>query len=422
MAYVLKPEVYSVGRGKAKVAEGKSTGRFTYQESVDISKSHDIFKHDVSQILDNERKLNNILESIQMTLELSPEQKIVGKNTLRDVNKKMELTAEMLVEALDKGAKKIVDAKTKEFRTKKQKYTQTDTPNIFTISAATDMPDVLYKILNTSFDEFADTEVQFVSKDKDGNLYKREDKKTFDSLVKHERKNWDAFYTANYATLQTLTRSDVLEIITYFMNAKVNDGPVGKFAAFEIFLLGFFVDAARHNYNNWDFSPQEIANLEKLYENRASAAGSALNAVSQMLKVIDPMKYIRDRMLDDWTAINDDDKEELFELLDEVRELKNPSKETLEDYGKRIDNLFDEFVKRQRAFDKVDAPRWSKKWWAKIWKNVKSFRYMSMLSGPPTWIRNQLSNVALTGFNKSADSISDFIFGKIGKKGYRQDQ
>ena len=53
------------------------------------------------------------------------------------------------------------------------------------------------------------------------------------------------------------------------------------------------------------------------------------------------------------------------------------------------------------------------------YKKIKSMRYSFMLSSPTTWIRNNVSNVILKGFNKTADTIGKIIFAK---KGYAKGQ
>lgn len=419
--YVLRSEVYSVGRGRAKASEStlKQTGRFTYQPETNITDDHEIFRHDVTQILENERILTDAVEAVKKVLSVSKQQKIKTDEGIRQVNKSIKETAKVLEKALTrKTPTKDDSTRVREFRPRRS-YTQTDTPNIFTISASVDMPDVLNKILDTSFDEFADTEVQWVSVDDQGQLYNKKKEGKFNSQVKHEVANWDAFYEANRETLQTLTRKDVLEIITYFANAKVNNGPAGKFAAFEIFLLGFFVDAARNNYGNWNFSDTEISNLEKLYEARASAAGSALNAVGQMLKVVNPIKVIKSRMLDDWTAINDDDKEALLSAIDSIRK-NSTDKEAIKQYAARIDDLFKEFSERQLKHDKMMAKH-DGKLLSRIWNGIKTFRYTAMLSGPATWVRNQLGNTVQITMNTFGDIVGNLVFPRS-KKAYRENQ
>lgn len=419
--YVLRSEVYSVGRGRAKASKStlKQTGRFTYQPETNITDDHEIFRHDVTQILENERILADVVEAVKKVLSVSKQEKIKTDEGIRQVNKSIKDTAKVLEKALTrKTPAKDDSAKVREFRPRRS-YTQTDTPNIFTISASVDMPDILNKILDTSFDEFADTEVQWVSVDDQGQLYNKKKEGKFNSQVKHEVAKWDAFYKANRETLQTLTRRDVLEIITYFANAKVNNGPAGKFAAFEIFLLGFFVDVARNNYSNWNFSDTEIANLEKLYEARASAAGSALNAVGQMLRVVNPTKVIKSRMLDDWTAINDDDKEALLSAIDSIRK-NSTDKEAIKQYAARIDDLFKEFSERQLKHDKMMAKH-DGKLLSRIWNGIKTFRYTAMLSGPATWVRNQLGNTVQITMNTLGDIVGNLVF-PGSKKAYRENQ
>ena len=171
----------------------------------------------------------------------------------------------------------------------------------------------------------AATEVQFASRDKDGNLLDKEDGKKFESRVKHEVSSWDAFYEANRAQLLALTRDDVFKIVEFISksNAISLDGPTNKMVAFEIFTLGYIIDAARRNVSSWNFSEGELTLMEKVYESKASAYGSGLNAVKQMLSVIDPFKRVKQRMLDDFN-LKDEDLEPLFEAVEAVQGDTNP--------------------------------------------------------------------------------------------------
>ena len=86
------------------------------------------------------------------------------------------------------------------------------------------------------------------------------------------------------------------------------------------------------------------------------------------------------------------------------------------------DKIFGTLLSTNREFRRLvgpEIPRWSKAWWTRLGSQVKSWRYMAMLSGPTTWIRNSISNVIVTGFNKTSDAIGGLIFTK---KGYRKDQ
>ena len=414
--YELKADVYSVGRGRKKLPGATDkTGRFNYAPKHNITEGNEAFRHDVSAILANDDLLRNTLKAVRQEIARR-------KGTVKKTVARGERAAQSLVDAIrSQKVPREKQVKTTEFKvTPKKKKRTSDTPNVFNIMSGIDMPHVLYKILDTAFEDMANTEVQFASRDESGQLYDKSQFKPgeFDSRVKHEVSNWDAFYEANRDALLSLSRNDVLDIVEFFQRGALTmDGPANKLAAFEIFLLGYIVDAARHNINNWNFSDAEIEMVEKLYEQKASAHGSGLQAVQQMLKVVDPMKKVRQRMFDDWTEISDDDKDKLIEAVDSLQAETNADERKKK--ADAVIEMLEEFGKRQMTADKANNKRWSKSWWARLGSKIKSYRYMAMLSGPTTWIRNIISNVIVTGFNKTSDAIGGIIFTK---KGYRKDQ
>lgn len=302
------------------------------------------------------------------------------------------------------------DVKTTEFTISKKKKKGSDTPNVFTIISAVDMPDIVKKLFDTSFSDMADTKVQFASVDEAGNKYVRGDKE-FDSRLQHEISNWDTFYAINREALMNMTRQEMLDTVEFIQTgASTLNGPVNKLYAFQVFLLGYIIDAGRRNTNNWNMSKDELAIVEQVYERLASAYGSGLQAVRQMLDTINPLKKIQQRMLDEYN-ITELEAEPLYDAIEALQEARTYEERKeraaiVADEMKRIEDLFVEKSLRPTGFGK----RWYEK--------MKSARYTFMLSSPLTWIRNQVSNVVNLVFNKAADAI-----GNIGmpKDSYKRD-
>ena len=422
--YQLKPSVYMVGRGRVRIQREDDKHRIDYAAKRGLNEDTSYFRHDITTIMQNLQTLHQTVEACKelIKVRINPRK----KSDVERVTTRAERSAEHLSEALSRAhlSSKPKEGELehrREFRTAKRKKRTVDTPTVFNITSGIEMPDILFKILDTSFEDMADTEVQFASRAEDGTLYDKEHftEKEFHSRVQHEVSSWDAFYEANRDTLLSLTRNDVLSIIEFFSKGTLTiDGPANKLAAFEIFLLGYFVDGSRRNFNNWDFSDSERDLIERLYEQKASTHGSGLRAVRQMLSTVDPMKKIRQRMFQDWTAISDADKDALCNLVDDMQTDTNA--ETRREKALQVVAMLEDFGKRQTAADKSAAPRWSKAWWSRLGKKVKSWRYMAMLSGPTTWIRNSVSNVLLTAFNGTADFLGKSV--KIAKKGYTEGQ
>lgn len=418
-------DVTEVGRGRAKLPGKTDTNRENYVPKHDITAGTEAFRHDVTPLLTTEKLFDATIAEIEKELD-------VREKEQKDMEKKLkssERENKRLRRKLEKTTAKLEEAKNSSVTNfvveKKKKTKVSDTPNQFEIISAIPMPEVLRTLLDVSFEKMADTKVKFVSKDKDGNIYNPKTMKPeeFKSAVKHEVANWEAFFETVRGQLLALTRSDALDIIEFFERGCATLGPVNKLAAFEIFILGYLVDVARTNGSNWNFSDAEIEHVEKLYENRASIAGSMLNAVKVMREVVNPFKTVQSRMLDSFVSVNDDDKNEL------ITEVEKLQRET--DRQKRID-LADELNKKLNgillkeftARNKAKLNLFKKEFWDEdnlrsLREQVRAFRYSAMLSSPITWLRNQISNATSFVLNSTSDFVARIMFTG---RGYRDDQ
>lgn len=417
--YSLRPDTYSVGRGRKRLPFKDSKGKFLYEPKRNIrdKKQEEMYKHDVTKILENDRRLTEVVEAIKKAVKAEELKRDVVAKGVKKLNKRSKKAQERLNARLAIKMNADKGLKTTNVRVRrKKKNAATGVPNTFSIVSSKDMPAVFRDILNVSFENMADTKVQFASKDEAGNLYDPKTSKDFDSRLRHEVTSWQAFYEANRAKLNSLTRDEAFEIIDFIkQGAAVLNGPAAKYAAFEIFTLGFIIDAARKNFNDWNFSDSEINDVEKIYEAKASTYGSGLRAVGQMIEVINPLKSIQQRMLEDY-GVTEDELKPLFEAVENMQEA-----DTVEGRKKAGANVQDEIERVENTIlsRQVKAERGSKEWFKRVFEKGKSLRYMFMLSSPITWIRNKVSNVVLYGMNKSADKIGSLIFSK---KEYRDDQ
>ena len=315
-----------------------------------------------------------------------------------------------------------VIAPIKEKRSKKGKVTYkdtTDTPNQFTVISDRPMPDILKRLFDTSFSRFAETRVQFASEDADGNLYTK-DSEAFESRTKHEVANFHQFCEANKDTLLSLNRQDVLDIIDFIENGAftLSSKNINKLQAFQLYMIGYIIDAARNNHNEWDFSISEQEKFRKLYESVGSAFGSGLNAVGQMIDIVSPYKKVTQRMLDDYGL----SEEDIRPAINAAEALQNYKGNNMEELNNLANNLNNELVilqgkmlandKRARIRIKdgklVKQPGWVKQ----LWNDIMNFRYNAMLSSPMTWLRNLLSNVVQKNYIRLADFLGDIVIGE----------
>lgn len=400
--YKLKPEVYSVGKG---AIEGKGS-----------------VARDVS-------KISAIATRLEQETIKAHDNVYATKETSTYVKKLERKNFKLQSRQISKVENNISNTKFRETKIKIE--TKNRTPNNFVIISGKAMPIILRKIFDVSFTEMANTEVQFISKDKNGNLYEKGTKE-YDAALEHEVKNWNIFYESVREQLLELNRTDVLDIVEFLQGGITTvDGPADKLAAFQIFVLGYIVAGARQNFNNWNFSDAETAIIEKLYESKASTHASGLNAVGQMIKVIDPIKKIRQRMLEKYN-ISDEELVPFFDSIDNLQEELDieKRKELAVDVEKEMLKIKDLMLEREvdpktalrDKFGKpiIETAKTVKRGFGKRWyQKLKAARYTFMLSSPLTGARNLTSNVIITALNKLSDFIGKVVFIK---KGYRKGQ
>lgn len=422
--YVLKDTTYKVGRGRAALSETTSeTHGKQYAHKRNLLDERQTYKHDTTRIEKNAQLLKDTYTIIKQIMKdrrmnVSREIRAVERaNARADRNVRDILNARTEARAAEKKLRET------EFTVKKRRRTN-DTPNHFTLSTSTEIPSIMMQIYDTSFNDLANTAVQFASRDVDGKLFDKEkmSREEFDSRLQHEISNWDAFYEANRDILLNLTREDVLDILDYYRSGGVImslDGPVNKLVAVEIFTLGYLVDAMRNNMNTWNFSAEDIAAVESLYEKKASAYGSGLNAVGQMKEVIHPYKKIQQHMLEEFNITDD----QLAPFIASIETLQNTTDPT--EYKERVKDVFAEIEKIERQIILNDNHadkelRFRKKGLGKRWlEKLQAFRYTAMLSSPATWMRNTVSNIALYTLNNISDQLGKLV---LPKKGYREGQ
>lgn len=394
----LKPEAYQTGR-KGSVSPG------------------------VDDLMKTRNKLEIVFGDIQGKQYLKKETAKEATRAMRELEKyqrreKAAINNPNRVETVIRPTEE-----SKKRRGKKGKVTYkdtTDTPNQFTVISDRPMPDRLKQLFDTSFSRFAETRVQFASEDADGNLYTK-DSEAFESRTKHEVANFDQFYEANKDALLSLNRQDVLDIVDFIENGAFTLSGVeniNKLQAFQLYTLGYIIDAARNNHNNWDFSIEEQEKFRKLYESMASAFGSGLNAVKQMIDIVSPYKKVTQRMLDDYGL----SEEDIRPAINAAEALQNYKGNNMEELNNLANNLNNELVilqgkmlandKRARIRIKdgklVKQPGWVKQ----LWNDIMNFRYNAMLSSPMTWLRNLLSNVVQKNYIRLADFLGDIVIGE----------
>ena len=441
--YELDPAFYEVGRGRVKLPGDKDIHhtRENYVPKHDITEGNDVFKHDTTEILKNERVLKSAWNAIKVLVRQRKKSATKGENA-RKVNvkdrtaaeKRMQETIDELLKThkeemsrVEKNARlKVADAEKRAREAERPivniQYTVKGTGdgkakrgeltllNVADNPDAIHMPERIREILSTSFSYEAETKVQWLSIDEDGNIYDKEKgPEDWESIKRHEVVDYNKFVDLNSELLLSLSRDDILDAVKalYYMIPE-SPSQLGKYNAFRLFLYGFFYAGINDGLYT-GFSDEQKDAIRQIGEDFGSAMGIGLNALRQLRDTIRP-REIGSRFLDDWKSVSANDKKVFVKMVENMLNEKNFTKQRARQ--RQIVNMLKGFAQRELAYERNMGRRWSKKWWSSVWKKVKTYRYLAMLSGPGTWVRNIMSNYLVKGLNNASDMIGALIFRK----------
>lgn len=421
--WTIKADVYSVGRGAvARGGEPEGTfGNLNYTGKKELGEDPSKNWHSTDRIAANLTTLQDNMDAIKEAARAS---KALKKEAARKKERDVTNAAAKVKKSNAEQSKTQITGKTDtelkntqiEVKVDRKGKGISDTPDRFTIVSPKEMPPVLRELFAVSFGRFADTKVQSVSVNADGNVLTGENYDDFKSTTQHEVSNYKLFYDFNAFRLSQLTRADALAIIDFLdANIVTFDGPDNKLQAFKIFTLAYLYSVDKADPTRWNFTPGEREKLRRVLEAKSSSGGSILNAVSQIQEVIDPNKRVRKEVMKQ-NGMTEDEADELIKCVEKMQNAKTPeeARAAANEANEKIRELIN-----ARIENEVKPKPWTREWFKKVWEKIKNLRSVFMLSSPATGIRNLISNISLKGLNKLADTIAKGIFSK---KMYRADQ
>ena len=428
--YVLDEQFYEVGKGRKALPGERDTHHVKYNLKRGLRESTMDYRHDVSEILKNDEILLNTWNSIKKEVRKRKKAAAKGEVPVRTPVKNLYAGEKRRIELFES----LLEADKVQIKDLKTQIKEASRPVVninYTVKGTGDgkavheelklvslvegkepiVPNFLKEVLSTTFTYSADTKVQWASVDENGEFFKK-DKDDFESLRQHEINDWEKFLDLNTATLMNITRDDVIDAVnSLYLLAPTDPAKYGKYNVFRVFLYGFFYATAKDNSLGWNFSDAEIDLLRRRYEDVASGAGSTLNAVKQMLPVIKPL-IIGARMFRDWDTVSEQEAEDFTKKVEEMQQEKDLKKQ--KELAAGLVAELKALASREIDYEKARTSKAKK-----VWNMVKKYRYLAMLSGPGTWVRNKISNVTLRELNRFSDTIGDFVFRK---RDYRDEQ
>lgn len=248
----------------------------------------------------------------------------------------------------------------------------------YTIDSTAEIPVPLKRMLDTTFEKFAKTEVQYL---------------TGEGEV-HVKMNLERFQEDNVQRFMQLSDQDVADIINYYEHAllvgKVSEGAIRKFNAIKIYVLSYLhklgTDGDLH------VTAEQLNKIDSLLRATATGAGTDLAVFRSVLKVLNPNKALVQSIAN---SSGIEFREEDVDALTQA--IKTGNVKSIE---KAMTVMYENGLKvykgSKRSF--ID----------KLWK----FQRMAMLSSPGTWIRNVVSNTLVSIGNNAGNILGNLFLRK----------
>lgn len=321
---------------------------------------------DASELLELENRIRQLSKSVRAN-DYSSEQSLKFRKKMNRELEKLRIENEHLAEKLgkDKGhAQPIV-------------YEIAD--DVITIDTKKEIPPALKRILEHQFTKTAKTKVQYLS-EKD---------------EQHIKMNFKSFIADNVENLLALTQSDVDQIIDFYLTADILTGTnkYRQYIATEIYLGTYILTNAKSG--RFLLTDEQYSNLNdriKTVVSTGTAAGAAWKSVLPMLKPEETLIQSAAKSTGIEFAVSD--VQALVEAtnsgdIERIQAAKTAMYENaLKSYKGIKRSFFDRLLKFER---------------------------MAMLSGPGTWVRNQVSNLMVVSGNKTAEYVSGPIVKMLDK-------
>lgn len=319
---------------------------------------------DASELLELENRIRQLSKSVRAN-DYSSEQSLKFRKKMDRELEKLRIENEHLAEKLGKGyVQPIV-------------YEIAD--DVITIDTKKEIPPALKRILEHQFTKTAKTKVQYLS-EKD---------------EQHVKMNFKSFIADNVENLIALTQSDVDQIIDFYLTSDILTGTnkYRQYIATEIYLGTYILTNAKSG--RFLLTDEQYSNLNdriKTVVSTGTAAGAAWKSVLPMLKPEETLIQSAAKSTGIEFAVSD--VQALVEAtnsgdIERIQAAKTAMYENaLKSYKGIKRSFFDKLLKFER---------------------------MAMLSGPGTWVRNQVSNLMVVAGNKTSEYVSGPIVKMLDK-------
>ena len=321
---------------------------------------------DASELLELENRIRQLSKSVRAN-DYSSEQSLRFRKKMDRELEKLRIENEHLAEKLGKDKGHV------------QPIVYEIADDVITIDTKKEIPLALKRILEHQFTKTAKTKVQYLS-EKD---------------EQHVKMNFKSFIADNVENLLALTQSDVDQIIDFYLTSDILTGTnkYRQYIATEIYLGTYILTNAKSG--RFLLTDEQYSNLNERIKNVVStgtAAGAAWKSVLPMLKPEETLIQSAAKSTGIEFAVSD---------IQALVEATNSG--DIERIQAAKTAMYENALKSYKGIKRSFFDR------------LLKFERMAMLSGPGTWVRNQVSNLMVVSGNKTAEYVSGPIVKMLDK-------
>ena len=321
---------------------------------------------DASELLELENRVRQLSKSVRAN-DYSSDQSLRFRKKMNRELEKLRIENEHLAEKLGKDKGHV------------QPIVYEIADDVITIDTKKEIPLALKRILEHQFTKTAKTKVQYLS-EKD---------------EQHVKMNFKSFIADNVENLLALTQSDVDQIIDFYLTSDILTGTnkYRQYIATEIYLGTYILTNAKSG--RFLLTDEQYSNLNERIKNVVStgtAAGAAWKSVLPMLKPEETLIQSAAKSTGIEFAVSD---------IQALVEATNSG--DIERIQAAKTAMYENALKSYKGIKRSFFDR------------LLKFERMAMLSGPGTWVRNQVSNLMVVSGNKTAEYVSGPIVKMLDK-------
>lgn len=200
------------------------------------------------------------------------------------------------------------------------------------------------------------------------------------------------FFARNADAIASADLKDIEDACRWFIQAKMNnitDAEFRKYSAIKLMFLTYVFSETQEGRAYADMNANLKQQIENAIKAEVSNAGTTNSVWSKVKNLVNPIEAMSNADMElDGVKIPQGEKTQFFDALasGDISRMK---------------------AAQQSLIDYVSSRKTAKK---SILRKITTIRSISMLSGPLTWLRNRVSNMALKRLNKVFSKLGNAMF------------